>query len=431
MKLETPSVLKEHADALGRYYSAACPQLAPLAGPAFLNTVETTVQKLDDGSYFVITGDIPAMWLRDSSAQLVNYVPFAKESPEVREILEGAIATQAKDVCLDPYANAFNACPNGRGFKDITQRNPSVWERKFEVDSLCAPIFLLYQYWKETGYTTPFTPTVHAMLETVAATFTCEQEHVNSPYRFQRPGGPDIDTLPNEGFGTPVAPTGMIWSGFRPSDDRCEYGYLIPSNIMACVAMKKAAEISAEIYHDDALTARCHTLMEDVERGIKTYGIVQHPAFGPIYAYETDGFGHYNLMDDANSPSLLSLPYLGFCDGDDPIYQNTRRFILSSENPYYFTGAYASGIGSPHTPSGYIWHISLIMQALTTNDRAEIQTCLDMLIRTHAGTNQMHEAFDPDDPTQFTRPWFAWANTLLAQLLEKLMREDFFQLKQS
>ena len=175
-----------------------------------------------------------------------------------------------------------------------------------------------------------------------------------------------------------------------------------------------------ETLADDDLAAQALDLANQIDEGIQTYGLYEHPKYGTIYAYETDGFGHYNLMDDANSPSLLSIPYIGYAPADAPIYQNTRRFILSTDNPYYYEGEAAKGIGSPHTPYGYIWHISLIMQILTSTDPAEIRECLETLSRTHAGTGLMHEGFHCDDPSRFTRPWFAWANTLFAEMLWKI-----------
>ena len=426
MNFSTPKILLEYAEKLENYYSTSFPSLAKLAQPAFLSTVQTTVEKLDGGRYFIITGDIPAMWLRDSAAQLVNYIPFAKYCNAVREMMEGAIASQAYSVCTDPYANAFNAEPNHNGFCDLTEPNPLVWERKFEVDSLCAPIFLIHQYWKETGFTSIFTTKVHEMLQRIVSVFFQEQDHRTSAYRFQRLNCPETDTLTNNGKGTPVSKTGLIWSGFRPSDDRCELGYLIPSNMMAYVAMGKAQEIATKIYVDSKLSLDCASLANDIFLGISAYGRYHHQIFGEIYAYETDGFGNYNLMDDANSPSLLSMPYIGYCRKDDPTYLSTRKFILSPSNPYFYSGICASGVGSPHTPFDYVWHIGLIMQAMTSTVPSEILRCLHTLATTHADCNLMHESFDCNQPKSFTRPWFAWANTLLAQLMITLMNNDFF-----
>ncbi|MBP5250232.1 MAG: glycoside hydrolase family 125 protein [Lachnospiraceae bacterium] len=422
-----PGSLLERAERLEDYYSAHFPALSGMVKQCFLNTIETTVKKLPDGSYFVITGDIPAMWLRDSSAQVRPYVRYAKNDPELRKILESIIEKQARFVLIDPYANAFNESCNNEGHTDDdTRQNGNVFERKYEVDSLCAPAYLAYRYFKETGSRDIFTPAFHDMMVTVLTVFTNEQRHAGSDYYFRRYNCPKTDTLPNGGLGRPVNYTGMTWSGFRPSDDRCIFGYLIPSNMMAVKALGYMSELLREGYGDTKNAEKCELLAEDIEEGIKLFGIVDHHRFGKIYVYETDGYGNHVLMDDANSPSLLSMPYIGYCTKDDRLYRNTRDYVLSSDNPYYKEGKAAKGVGSPHTPEGYVWHIGIIMQALTSTDRDEIMNCLEMLSKTHAGTNFMHESFDPDDPEKFTRSWFAWANTLFAELLDNLMEENFF-----
>ncbi len=429
-----PKILLKKAEELERKTAEKYPALQPLAKQCFLNTMETTVTKLPDGSYFVITGDIPAMWLRDSAAQLKPYLKYAKEDAELRDILRSVIEKYTFYVNLDPYANAFNSADNGKCWeKDYTNFNSGwVWERKYEVDSLCAPLYLAHEYYAVTGDKSIFTPEFKKMIETVFTTFNREQYHgvsnefsqwylgEKSAYFFVRPNAwAPSDTLPMGGRGRPVNFTGMTWSGFRPSDDSCKFGYLIPANMMAVVALRKAAELlKAGGYNDPVFETDCLDKAAQIEDGIKTYGTVDHPKYGKIYAYETDGFGNYNLMDDANSPSLLAIPYLGYRSADDPVYQNTRRFVLSEDNPYYYSGKAARGVGSPHTPPRYIWHIGLCMQILTSTDPAEKEACLDMISRTHAGTNFMHEGFDVDDPAKFTRPWFAWANTLFAQMLE-------------
>ena len=427
--MNIPESLKKSAAKLEEYYKEHYEALAPLAAQCFLNTMETTVKQARDGGYFVITGDIPAMWLRDSAAQVRPYVKYAKEDGELQEILEGVIVRQAQMVCIDPYANAFNETANGAGagYRDETLENDHVWERKYEVDSLCAPLYLGYHYWKETGIQRAFTDVYHEMIRKIVDTFTTEQEHRNSSYFFRRYDCVKTDTLPCRGEGRPVNVTGMTWSGFRPSDDSCCFGYLIPSNMMAVKALRFAEEICKECFADVELAKQCRELAEEIQEGIEVYGVVEHPKYGRIYAYETDGFGNHVLMDDANSPSLLAMPYLGYCEKEDRLYRNTRNFILSPDNPYYYEGEQAKGVGSPHTPAGYVWHIGIVMQALTSDDREEILECLDMLARTHAGTNYMHESFDPDAPGEYTRPWFAWANTLFAELLDRLMEERFFE----
>lgn len=425
--MKIPDILLKKADKLQQYYEANYPALAPLARQCFLNTIETTVKQLEDGSYFVITGDIPAMWLRDSSAQVRPYVRFAREDAYLQSILESIIEKEAYMVCLDPYANAFNESANGaRLFDDETKLNDHVWERKYEVDSLCAPLYLAYTYWHTTGINRIFTEQMHEMIRVIVEVLSLEQDHRQSEYFFRRYGCPETDTIPHMGKGRPVNVTGMTWSGFRPSDDHCEFNYLIPANMMAHQSMLYAAKICRAGYQDEALAARCSELAQEIRNGIDYYAIVNHPKYGKMYAYETDGYGNYILMDDANSPSLLALPYLGCCDKEDSIYQNTRRFVLSSDNPYYNQGIEAEGVGSPHTPEGYVWHIGIIMQALTSTNPLEIKKCLHFLSKTHAGTNYMHEAFNPNNPKEYTRSWFAWANTLFAELLVDLMEEDFF-----
>ena len=420
--MKTPEILLKKADELEEKMKKIFPSLAPLAKQCFLNTIETTTEELPDGGYFVITGDIPAMWLRDSAAQLKPYLKYASEDEDLKKILKGVIAKHAFYVSLDPYSNAFNAVPTKDAWHDNTDfEHELIWERKYEVDSLCAPIYLSYEYYKTTNDKEIFTDEFLRMLETIAEHFTKEQHHKdNSTYFFDRENASASDTLPFGGYGRPVNFTGMTWSGFRPSDDSCIFNYLIPSNMMAVVAMKRAAEMAEEGFGNKALAEKCKKLSEEINDGIQNYGTCLHPKYGKIYAYETDGFGNYNLMDDANSPSLMSAPYLGYCDKDDEIYQNTRRFILSKDNPYYYEGKAAKGVGSPHTPKNSIWHIGLTMQIITSSDREEILSCLKMLSETHAGTNFMHESFNVDDPSIFTRTWFAWANTLFAQMLEGL-----------
>lgn len=395
----------------------AHPKLDTMFRNCFLNTLETTLH-LENDEVFVVTGDIPAMWLRDSAAQVRHYLPVAAHDEEMARMVAGVIKRQLRYVLEDPYANAFNQTANGNGHKDdLTEMSPWVWERKYEVDSLCNVLHLGWLYWKQTGRTDVFMPPFQQVAEQILTVWKTEQRHEKSPYRFQRTGCPAIDTLCCDGRGTPVNYTGMTWSGFRPSDDACQYGYLIPANMFAVVALNNLEELACSVLHDLPLAARAQSLRETVRNGINRFGLYEHTNFGTIYAYETDGMGHYNLMDDANVPSLLSLPYLGYCAADDPIYQNTRRFILSRQNPFFFSGKAASGIGSPHTPPNYIWHISLAMQGLTTDDPGEQEQLIQALLSTRGGTLYMHESFDKDDPFSFTRPWFAWANSLCAEFL--------------
>ena len=396
------------------------PALAKLFQNCYPNTLNTTVKLPASGEPFVITGDIPAMWLRDSSAQVRHYLGAAQNDKALSDLIGGLIRRQMFCINIDAYANAFNRQGNGHGHQeDKTRQSPWVWERKYEVDSLCYPIQLSYLYWKTCRKTDCFDKSFFTAAQKVMSAWRTEQHHAASEYSFERTGCAETDTLPNHGRGTPVADTGMTWSGFRPSDDACAYGYLVPANMFATVALRYLAEIFREIYRDDASAREAETLRKEIEEGIRNYAIYDHPKYGKIYAYETDGMGHYNLMDDANVPSLLSLPYLDYCGAEDPIYQNTRRFILSKDNPCYFEGKAAKGVGSPHTPDRYIWPIALAVQGLTSTDENEKAALLDMLETADAGTGFMHESFDADDPGHYTREWFAWANSIFSELLIK------------
>ena len=390
----------------------------------FINTIETTVI-YNENDTFIITGDIPAMWLRDSTSQIEHYLSFINKYPVLKEFFVGLINRQVKCILIDSYANAFNEEANGQKWdNDITKDSPWVWERKYEIDSLCFPVRLIYKYWKESGDENFFSDEIKQALETILNLWKIEQNHFeNSDYSFQRLNCSETDTLCNNGLGNPVAYTGMTWSGFRPSDDACKYGYLIPSNMFATVVLSYMSEIFEKIYNDLDLKKKALILRDEIENGINKFGIVEHEEFGKIYAYETDGFGNYNLMDDANVPSLLSIPYIGYREIDDEIYQNTRKFILSKNNPYYYEGSFASGIGSPHTPPEYIWHIALSMQGLTTNNKDEINSLVKTLIQCDGNTGFMHEGFHKNNPEKFIRDWFAWSNSLFADFIYKKLKE--------
>ncbi|EAE7844230.1 glycoside hydrolase family 125 protein [Listeria monocytogenes] len=384
------------------------------------NTLDTTIKIRDSGLTFILTGDIPAMWLRDSVCQVRPFLIFAKENEEIESMLIGLSKEQVSLVEIDPYANAFNETPNGAGHQaDKTEMHPQVWERKYEIDSLCYPIQLAYFIWKITGRTEQFDSAFFKMLQTIFALWEVEQHHeTKSPYRFERMDCVPSDTLKRNGLGTETAYIGMLWSGFRPSDDACEYGYLIPSNMFAVVVLGYAKEIIEAFYPREIETIKqAVTLQNDIQLGIEKFGTYNHPTFGEIFAFEVDGLGNQLLMDDANVPSLLSMPIIEYLEKESPIYQNTRKFILSKSNPYYFEGKLAKGIGSPHTPAGYIWPIGLAIQGLTASDKSEKLEILQMLLRTDAGTGLMHESFHPDYPEDFTREWFSWANMMFCELV--------------
>ncbi len=396
------------------------PRLAKMFADTFTNTCSTTLRPQPDGSVFVITGDIDAMWLRDSAAQVRPYLHLAGRDPAMARLIAGVVKRQMEFVLIDPYANAFNEFPNGRCHnKDKTAMGDWVWERKYELDSLCAPLKLAHDLWQVTGQTDHLDEGFARAARVIVTLIAREQDHSQSDYTFERFDCAAMDTLTNGGRGNPVGPTGMSWSGFRPSDDACALNYLIPSNMFAVVALRALAEMPVG---DAALKARALDLSDQIHTGIETFGKVDHPQFGTIYAYEVDGLGSQILMDDANVPSLLAMPLMGYCRSDDPTYLATRAFVLSESNPFYFNGTAAKGIGSPHTPKDYIWPISLCVQGLTARSYSEKRALVDMLMATDAGTGLMHEGFHKDDPARFTRPWFAWANSMFAALVINMMQ---------
>lgn len=394
-------------------------KIAKMFENSISNTLSTTIKTLEDGSVFVITGDIPAMWLRDSACQLKPFILFAKEEPEIKDIIVKLIEKQMDCIIIDPYANAFNEAANGNGFvNDKTKMNPYLWERKYEIDSLCYPVQLSYLLWKNTGCTEQFTEKWLAAVKSIYKVFKIEQDHENkSDYTFEREDCVYTDTLSREGKGALVnSNIGLIWSGFRPSDDACTYGYLIPSNMLASVTLEMLSVISDEIYLDVEFADKCRDFSKTVRDAIENYAILPGEE-KEIYAYEVDGFGQYNIMDDANLPSLLSMPYIGYCSKDNVRYRNTREMVLSARNPYYYIGRHLKGIGSPHTPSEYAWHMSLCIQGITSDSREEKQEILNLLENSDADTHLMHESVNVNDPTKYTRPWFAWANSVYCEFV--------------
>lgn len=375
-------------------------------------------ERLPDGTTFVLTGDIPAMWLRDSAAQLRPYLLLCKDDPGLQDVLIGVLHRQLEYVVLDPYANAFNKEANGAGHtSDETEMSAWVWERKYEIDSLCFPLDLAYRLWRITGRADVIDNRFRAAAEAIVELWTVEQDHeARSPYRFQRHDDRPSDTLVREGRGRLTRPTGMSWSAFRPSDDATELGFNVPGNMFASVVLGYLQEIATEVLQDEPLADRAKALKAEIDEGIATFGTVQHPEHGRVYAYEVDGLGETLLMDDANMPSLLSIPLTGYAAPDDPTYLATRALLLSPENPYYYSGTAAAGIGSPHTPPRYIWHIALAVQGISSTSAVERQHLLELLRDTTGGTGQMHEGFDVDDPRKFTREWFSWANAMFCEL---------------
>ncbi|MGP5413513.1 glycoside hydrolase family 125 protein [Brachybacterium paraconglomeratum] len=390
------------------------------------NTSETTVSVEEDGTTFVITGDIPAMWLRDSAAQLtpllrlvVAGVGADEDRAELVALLAGLLRRHWQYLEIDPYANAFNRAPDSSHWDaDETERdNPWAWERKFELDSLSYGPDLAWRLWRATGDTSwadeRFLPAARAILSTVRA----EQHHEErSAYFFRRSGVPAQDTLGREGRGSLTTPNGLVWAGFRPSDDACELGYNIPGNHFLALALERLAELLEQVADAPAEADEARERAEQIRAALVEHGTIDGPTGERVWAYEIDGRGDHRFLDDSNVPSLLSLPYLGCVAQDDPLYLATRAAVLSRSNPYYYEGLYLEGVGSPHTPKDHVWPIALAVEGLTSAERGEKLRLLELMIRTDGGTGMMHEGVHVDDPTVFTREWFSWSNSMFCEL---------------
>ncbi len=364
---------------------------------AFDETIQRHATETRDGTTYVSTGDIDSEWLRDASATIRPYIGISVHDEQIQRTLRGVVARQAKYILIDPYANAFS-------------RDYKVVERKFEVDSLLYPIWFSYDYYKRTGDRHIFTPELRRAFERVLATMHVEQRH-NQRSHYRNP------QLADGGRGTPTRYTGMIWTGFRPSDDPARYHYNIPVNMFASVVMRDLTAIARDVWHDNRMAVNAWGLSVEIQRGIEQYGTLDLKPFGRIYAYEVDGRGHANVMDDANVPSLLSIPYFGYLPKTNSLYLATRAFALSDRNPYFFKGKYAQGIGSPHTPHGYVWPLSLCVEALTATRESEVDRVFGYIAASDIGDHRLHESFNSDWPEAYTREDFAWPNALYTELV--------------
>ncbi len=390
--------LQTIAKAASEYHNPNA-RLQTMFRAALLNTSQKATVAAD-GTAYVKTGDIPAEWLRDASAQVRPYLFFAKSDMQVATLLRGIIAREGKYLQVDPYANAFT----------IDYR---VWEEKFELDSLAYPIILAWSYWKATGDASIFTGDESLGFDRALETMEREQDHAhNSKYTHRELRDENGKPGPN-----PVAYTGMIWTGFRPSDDACQFNYLIPSEMMAVVALGDLQEVEHTVYRNLIKSNRAETLRSEVQDGIQKFGEVFTPNYGYVYAYEVDGLGHQILMDDANIPSLLAAPYIGYTKPDSFVYRNTRRFLLSRDDPYYYVGSVARGIGSAHTSDGYVWPLALIIQGMTSTSDSERKSIVAQLLASDPGDHLLHESFDPNNPGRYSRKDFGWPNALFSEFV--------------
>ena len=404
------------------------PELAWLFQNCFPNTLDTTVfmgtaNGHDDA--FVITGDIAALWLRDSAAQLRPYLHLVRGDGQLTRLYRGLIRRHARCVLIDPYANAFTRDPastSGLDWSrtDRTEMKPGVAERKWELDSLCYVLRLAHDYWQASGDTEPFDAAWAEAAQTIVATFKAQQRVTSpGPYRFQRRSEQPTETT-LAGIGVPTRKTGLIHSAFRPSDDACTFPCNIPGNLFAVATLRELAQMAGAVLRDPALSAEALALADEVEQAVYKHGTMRLPDGRQVFAYETDGYGNHLFMDDANLPSLLGLAYLRCVAPDNPLWRTTAAAVWSEDNPWFFRGTAAEGVGGPHIGEGQVWPMGIIVRALSSSDEAVIAGALKTLRNTHAGTGFIHEAFDKDDPAKFTRTWFAWTNGLFGELVVKV-----------
>ena len=372
-------------------------RVRPIDASSLFHTLFADFHDEPDGTTFVETGDIPAMWLRDSSAQAIPYIRFAPAYPVLAARLAGVVRRNALNVLRDPYANGFD-------------EHYHTWERKWEAGSPAWPVFMTWTYWRTTQNRAILTPHLHAALWTIVNTWRCEQIHAQC----SRYTGTDR-RYTNDAYN---GNTGMIWTAFRPSDDPATFHFNIPQEAAIVVALQEIAQLAMEGYGDANLRNEASSIAAAVAAGVLRYGRVWNPAYGGwVYVYETDGLGHDLYIDEANVPNLVSLPYLGWCSASDPAYLNARRYALTKRNPWYFSGSYASGLGSPHTPFGFVWPLGIIARALTATSSKETSTGITMLAETDSENGLIHESFDPNAYWVYTRAYFGWANALYAELL--------------
>lgn len=428
MKNNIPTSVEEFMKHITHLCGEQHKRWAVIFNNCFSNTFETTLKVKEDGTTFLFTGDIPAMWLRDSTAQMRPYLVLANKDKVIHNLIAGLVKRQMMYINFDPYANAFNESENFNCYDedktDFNEYKGWVWERKYEIDSLCYPIQLSYLLYKNTGDTSHFDNNFVEAIKKILVVLKTEQNHEVSPYKFTRNTNRKEDTLVRDGRGAKLSYTGMTWSGFRPSDDACEYGYLVPSNMFAVVILDYIKEIFTDIIPNVDIAKIANNIRVKIQEGLENFSKIKNKNGENIWAYDVDGLGNKILMDDSNVPNLISAPYLGYCSPTDETYIKTRSTLLSEENPYYYEGKFAKGIGSSHTPKNYVWPIALAIEGLTTQSKSEKERILNSLVSTDAGTNLMHEGFDVNDPNNYTREWFSWSNMMFCELVM-----DYFNIR--
>ncbi|PSC76253.1 glycosyl hydrolase [Micractinium conductrix] len=399
-------------------------ELEELCGRCLFEQLKMVIGYGNGHKAFVATGDIPFMWIRDSAVQLGALLPRMQQRPALRLLVEGAVRTQAFFIVQDPYANAYYLKwkdPEKHSKNErIIGRGGWVATRNYELDSGAYFLNLLWNLHSMPGYGRDVLlaePVVFEAASLLVDVWTTEQHHEErSPYRYSE--------LPRDGVGPPSNYTGMSWCGYRPSDDPQTYGYNVPVNMYAQAAVERALELNRLVWRDADFEKRAAALAASLRKGIEQWGIAEVEGQN-VYAYEVDGLGNQLVdFDDANVPSLLSIPLLGYRHFDAAIYEATRARLLSPKNPWYFESEKLRGVGSPHTPPGYVWPLGLSVQGLTSHDPKERADLLRTLLKLQCGNGLMHESVSVSDLNACTRQWFGWANAMLVALVEGALGVD-------
>ncbi|KAI2466186.1 glycoside hydrolase family 125 protein [Annulohypoxylon bovei var. microspora] len=432
--------------------------LSRLFENTFPNTLDTAIKwrgvaanNSEEELAFVITGDIDAMWIRDSANQIAPYKSVLKSATsDIASVFRGVINLQARYLIISPYCNAFQPPPESQiitepngGTYSVTpsyDRNV-VFTCNFELDDFGGFLQLSHDYYTATGDLDFFGKFqwISAVQSILAAsedmrkpTYDSDGKWVPPVYSFQSLTMSGSGTLGNNGMGSPVNDTGLVRSPFRPSDDAAMFDFNIPANMMLSRYLESTSQIMERLPNAPKSLAReMKDMAAEIREAINQWGIVRAPNGQKIFAYEVDGFGGQNLMDDANIPSLLSAPFLGYVNKSDPLYQNTRAFVISRSNPWWCTGPYINAIGSPHIRPGAAWPMSSIMQVMTSDNDSEILTAITEVLRTTDGYGLIHESVDSFDSSNWTRQWFTWANGLFGQMIMDLAERKPHILKES
>ncbi|KAI0921582.1 hypothetical protein AcW1_004489 [Taiwanofungus camphoratus] len=407
------------------------PDIARLFENTFPNTLDTTIKYFNstENLAFIITGDITAQWLRDTGNQLAQYHSLLSMDPELATLVKAIINNEARYVSQYPYCSAFQP-PSESGLSPTVNDwaigvivnppvdNQTVYECKWELDSLCSFVKLSRSYYQATNDSSFMNDEWHSAISQIFRVIYEQSQATFDPnwnlvsyYNWTGSAGSLAPSVDNYGNGEPKAYTGLVGTSHRPSDDQSIFAFLTPANAMLTVEL----DYLADILESAGQAGTVSQLARQYSR-IITDAIWNSTLVNGRFAYETNGFGGVYMMDDANVPSLLSLPYLGFLNKTHPAYVATNKMLMSRANPYYVVGKNFSGIGGPHEDAWNPWPMALVSAIYGTDDDDEIMSYLYLIANNTAGLGLIHESINIYDAS-YTRPWFAWANSYFAEML--------------